>query len=94
MHYRILYDKEEMHNAIRGLEATIQSANLTPTGAALRWIFYHSVLGERDGVIMGGSKPKYIEHNMADIAEGPLPAAVWEKMDAVWKMVENVAPTM
>ena len=94
MYYKALYDKEEMHQAIRELATTIQGAGMTPTEAALRWIFYHSILGKQDGVILGASKPKYITQNMADVANEPLPPAVMEKMDALWKLVENVAPTM
>ena len=90
----MLYDKEEMHQAIRELEITIQSAGMTVIEAALRWIFYHSILDKQDGVIIGASKPKYITQNMADVAKGPLPPAVVEKMDAVWKLVEDVAPTV
>ncbi|MCJ1385518.1 hypothetical protein MMC17_008641 [Xylographa soralifera] len=94
MYYKMLYDKEEMHQAIRDLETVIQSAGMTSIEAALRWIFHHSILDKQDGVILGASKPKYIMQNMADVAKGPLPPAVVEKMNAAWKRAENVAPTM
>ena len=92
MHYKTLYDKEEMHLAIRELETTIQSAGMTSTEAAMRWIFHHSILDQQDGVIIGASKPQYIMQNMADVAKGPLAPAVVAKMDAVWRLVEDVAP--
>ena len=43
-------------------------------------------------MILGGSKPRYIEANMANIAKGPLPVDVVEEMEKVWKSVESVAP--
>ncbi|KAI4156013.1 MAG: hypothetical protein LQ340_000602 [Diploschistes diacapsis] len=91
-YYKMLYDKPEMHTAIKELESITQEANLSITEAALRWIFYHSALDKNDGVILGGSKPRYPEQNIADMSKGPLPKSVVDRLDKIWGVVENAAP--
>jgi aflatoxin B1 aldehyde reductase len=54
-----------------------------PISAALRWLVHHSCLrGEvGDGVILGASSPAQLTHNLAAVAEGPLPATVVSAID-------------
>jgi aflatoxin B1 aldehyde reductase len=73
MYARALYDKPELHDKIRKLEKGLEPHGLSVSEAAIRWIFHHSILKEGDGVVLGGSKPKYIEENISQIERGPLP---------------------
>jgi aflatoxin B1 aldehyde reductase len=92
MMYKPMYDKIEMHAAIRQLEGKIKTHHLTMTETGLRWIFYHAALHEGDGVILGASKPAYIEQNMAEIARGPLPDDVVATIEEVWEAVKRGSP--
>ena len=83
------FNKPEMHAGIRRLEHKGKEHNLTMTEIGLRWVFYHSALQEDDGVILGASKPKYLEQNMAEIARGPLPDDVVEAIEGVWQSVKH-----
>ena len=57
--------------------------------AALRWIFYHSALGENDGVILGASKISQIQDNLESIRKGPLEPGLVEVFDEVWAGLEE-----
>lgn len=81
-----------MHSAIEKLQNTVEGAGLTMTEAAVRWVVYHSALGAGDGIILGASKPRYLEQNTADIAKGPLPTPIVDALSGLWSTVEKVAP--
>jgi aflatoxin B1 aldehyde reductase len=61
-------------------------------GAALRWLMYHSQLGEGDAIILGASKKEQIDDSVAEIAKGKLPSDVAEEFEKFWKQIEDVAP--
>jgi aflatoxin B1 aldehyde reductase len=61
-------------------------------GAALRWLMYHSQLGEGDAIILGASKKEQIDDSVTQIAEGKLPSDVAEEFERFWKQIEDVAP--
>jgi len=75
-YFRDWYDKPEFHNAIKELQKVIEPLGISSTEAALRWLSYHSLLGEKDGIILGGTKIEQIKQNLADINKGPLPKEV------------------
>lgn len=90
--YRPLYDKPQMHTAIRDLHAFLQPRGVSMVGASLRWLKYHSALGEDDGIILGATKIEQIDDNMAEIAKGPLEASVVDAFEKAWEAVSEVAP--
>ncbi|PWY91686.1 putative aldo/keto reductase [Aspergillus sclerotioniger CBS 115572] len=84
-HGRLLYDKQEMHNAIHFLTKTLEPYNISKPEAALRWLSYHSLLGPEDGIILGASKIPQLEQNVQAIKNGPLPDEVVSAIDSLWK---------
>jgi aflatoxin B1 aldehyde reductase len=74
-----------MHAAMTDLLDTLEPLGIAGSEACLRWLYYHSALGEDDGVILGASKMPQIVQNMADISKGPLPTEVLQKIDSFWK---------
>ncbi|KAJ5091236.1 hypothetical protein NUU61_006106 [Penicillium alfredii] len=78
-----MYDKPEMHAAITDLQDTIEPLEITGSEACLRWIYYHSILREGDGVILGASKIPQIVQNVEHLAKGPLPEEVVLKIDSL-----------
>ena len=84
-HFKALYDKPSMHTSIKNLENVIKPLGISGIEASLRWICYHSALGEADSVILGASRVGQIEQNVKDIAKGPLPQNVVDTIDSIWK---------
>jgi len=91
-HYKQMFDKATMHVAIQHLNAFLQPRGISIAGASLRWLFYHSALGEHDGVILGASKTAQIECNVAEIGKGPLEDSVVEAFEKTWEAVGEAAP--
>ena len=81
-----------MHSAIRKLQDVIAPLNLTVAEVSLRWLAYHSALGARDAIILGGSTFEQIGSNVTDIAKGPLEDVVVEALDKMWLSVRDEAP--
>ncbi len=88
-HFRAWYDKPQFHDAIRSLLAVVEPLDISPTGAALRWLAYHSALGEKDGIILGATTPQQIQQNMADINRGPLPDEVVDEIERLRETIEQ-----
>lgn len=85
---RNIYDKPDFHNAINELKHIIEPLGISPTGAALRWLAYHSELNEEDGIILGASKIEQLAQNVKDIEQGPLPETVVAAIGAIKSAAE------
>ena len=72
-----------------GLLDALKPLQISGSEACLRWIYYHSVLQEGDGVILGASKLPQIVQNLNDIAKGPLPAEVVRDIDLLWEELQK-----
>ncbi|POS72959.1 hypothetical protein DHEL01_v208649 [Diaporthe helianthi] len=86
---KLQYDKQELHDAINALDKILQPANISKIEAAMRWIAYHSSLGPEDGIILGASKLRYLDENIAAINKGPLPAEIASAMGELWGPVSG-----
>lgn len=86
------YDKPVMHEAVRKLQVFIEPLGLSLTEVLMRWLVYHSQLGEGDGVIIGGSRVEQIERNLLKVRKGGLPEEVVGMAESVWEMVRGEAP--
>lgn len=85
------YAKPEIVSGLKSLYEKCQAADTTVQGAALRWLVYHSALGDEDGVILGASKIEQIDDSVAEIAKGPL-NGLEKAFEELWEMVKDVAP--
>lgn len=81
--HRGVYDRPDFHKTVNELKRIIEPLGISPTGAALRWLAYHSELGEKDGIILGASKIEQLQQNVKDIKQGPLPESVVEAIRAI-----------
>ncbi|RDW59885.1 hypothetical protein BP6252_12972 [Coleophoma cylindrospora] len=86
------YDKPQMHDMIKKLEELLTGSEISMPEAALRWLFYHSMLRGQDSVLLGASKTQQIETNMRQIAKGPLPDAIAVSLGNLWAGVEGGVP--
>ena len=80
------YDKPHIHAAMTELLRALEPYGISGSEACLRWIFYHSSLGDHDGVVLGASKVSQVTQNLQDISKGPLPAGIVEKIDVIWRL--------
>ena len=87
--HRDLYDKAVMHDAVKNLQKGIEPLGLTLPEVSLRWLAYHSALGQNDGIIFGASKTAQLESNLKDLAKGPLEQEVVEMMEETWVAVKG-----
>jgi aflatoxin B1 aldehyde reductase len=81
------YKTPEMHAAMADLLDTLEPLGIAGSEACLRWLYYHSALSEKDGVILGASKMPQIIQNMTDISKGPLPMEVLQKINSLWEEI-------
>ncbi len=91
-HYKPMYDNEKMHSAIRTLHDFLEPRGISMAGASLRWLYYHSVLGEMDGIVLGATKTAQIERNVAEIRKGRLEDSIVDAFERTWDQVRQVAP--
>lgn len=84
------YDKKELHEAIKILDQALEPTGISKIEAALRWIAFHSQLQTQDGIILGASKPHYVEQNIQAIREGPLPAEIVAAMEKLWGQLTSL----
>ena len=55
-----MYDKPVMHTAVRKLQEVCKQYDVLLSKAALRWLVFHSALGDGDGMILGGEQGRAI----------------------------------
>lgn len=88
---RCWYDKPVMHEAVTKLQGFIEPLGLTLMEVSMRWLMFHSRLGEGGGVIIGGSRVEQIEGNLLDVRKGGLSEEVLGMVEEVWGMVRGEA---
>ncbi|KAI1406943.1 Aldo/keto reductase [Hypoxylon sp. FL1857] len=87
-HFAAWYDKPEFHDVVRKLLQVIEPLGIKPAEAALRWLAYHSMLGEKDGIILGATKLEQLKPNLVDIEKGPLPQEVVDTITEIGKTID------
>ncbi|KAI1471745.1 Aldo/keto reductase [Daldinia caldariorum] len=89
-HFARWYDRPEFHGAVRKLLDAIAPRGIKPSEAALRWIAYHSALGEADGIILGATKVEQLKQNVEDIGKGPLPGEVMRVIGEIGETIDGL----
>ncbi|KAK5128758.1 hypothetical protein LTR85_000091 [Meristemomyces frigidus] len=87
--YTKWYDTPAMHEAIKKVKAVGEKTGLGLDELSLRWLKYHSALGEEDAMILGASKPTQIEKNVAQLAKGPLEDSLAAELNAMWEGIKE-----
>lgn len=90
--YRPMYDKPLMHSTMKELHAFLEPRGIPAAEASLRWMAYHSALGDGDGMIIGATSLAQIKKNAEMIGKGPLEQDVVEMFEKSWEKVKAVAP--
>jgi aflatoxin B1 aldehyde reductase len=87
--YRTWYDRPGMHAAVRRLDELCREHGIAMSDASIRWVAFHSNLGNEDVIVFGASKLAHIETTVSAIASGPLPKELAERMEEVWEICRN-----
>ena len=92
--YQDRYWKEAYFRAVEEIRAAVDTAAISMSQAALRWLLHHSALegSAQDGVIIGGSSLDHVESNLTAWQAGPLPPEVADAMDRGWDLSRPVCP--
>ncbi|KAF2726070.1 putative aldo/keto reductase [Polychaeton citri CBS 116435] len=81
--YKRWFDKPSLHEAVKKLRTISEESGIAMADLSLRWLTYHSILGEGDGIILGASKISQVERNARQIRDGPLPEDVAQRLNAL-----------
>ena len=92
--YTTLYSKEPLFQALEEWAEIAKNAGVSKAELAYRWTAYHSSLDAKlgDGIIVGASKSSQLEETLTALEKGPLDEKTAEKVDELWKKIENDAP--
>ncbi|KAF7939834.1 hypothetical protein EAE99_001639 [Botrytis elliptica] len=85
--FQNLYGAPKLQQAMKNLESTLAPLGISGREASLRWIYYHSKLGDGDGIILGASKISQIRENVQSISAGPLSEEVVQKIEGIWDLL-------
>jgi aflatoxin B1 aldehyde reductase len=88
--YAKLYGSPALHGFIKKLKALSEKTGLRLDELSLRWEKYHSILDEKDAIILGASKVSQIEKNVAVLNAGPLDESVVKELNALYDANEDV----
>lgn len=83
------YNKPSMHDAVTKLKGISEKSGVGMDELSLRWLVYHSILSDEDGIILGASKVHQIERNAAQIKKGPLEEGVVRELERLWEGVKE-----
>jgi len=83
--YKETFDKEPLHEAMRKFVKRCEEKGVSATEVSLRWIMWHGVLGEGDGVILGATKAEQLRGNVEFCRMGKLDDELVEACEALWR---------
>lgn len=90
--FRGMYLKPEILNGLEKLTATCQAHGISVLEGSLRWLLHHSILGEADGIILGGSTSTQLEASLKACQGGPLEEDLVQAFELLWEASKSSAP--
>ncbi|KAL2850520.1 NADP-dependent oxidoreductase domain-containing protein [Aspergillus pseudodeflectus] len=90
--FNSLYTKPAMLEGLKLWGEIATDAGISKADLAYRWVAYHSILKEGDGLIFGARNGKQIQRTLEGLKNGPLSVDVVEKIARVWEVVKHEAP--
>jgi aflatoxin B1 aldehyde reductase len=84
-----LYGGGRVDGAVERLKMHLKVLGVKATEAALRWVVFHSLLGDGDAVIIGASSEEQVVSSMETIGRGPLDEEVVKVVEQVWEDVRK-----
>jgi aryl-alcohol dehydrogenase-like predicted oxidoreductase len=67
------FDTPEAREAVRIMRREAQKLGVSVVSVGLRWLAYHSHLGEGDAILLGAKSAQNLEAKLVEIGRGPLP---------------------
>ncbi|KAI0850470.1 putative oxidoreductase [Daldinia vernicosa] len=86
---RRMFGGEDLLNAMKKFDTEVKAQGFTPAEIAVRWLMYHSDLGDDDGIVLGASKVTQIIETVNLIRRGPLPETILLSVDELWGSVKG-----
>ncbi|KAK7737353.1 hypothetical protein SLS53_006656 [Cytospora paraplurivora] len=83
------FGSEDLRYAMKRFDAAVKAEGLTPTEVALRWVAYHSALGDGDAIILGASKTAQIQETVRMIRKGGLSPELVGMAEEIWEAVKE-----
>ncbi len=92
--YQGRYWRKVCFDALAVIREAAEKQRIGTVEATYRWLAYHSMLkGERgDAILIGASKRKHLEQNMAAVQAGPLPDEMIAAFEKAWAVARGEAP--
>jgi aryl-alcohol dehydrogenase-like predicted oxidoreductase len=88
-----MYGKESYLKYLEEYARLAEESGNSKAGLAYRWVVWNSVLGEEgDCVVLGASSAGQLRETVREIEKGPLEPWVLEKLNAMFKGIENDDP--
>ncbi|KAB5554911.1 NADP-dependent oxidoreductase domain-containing protein [Coniochaeta sp. 2T2.1] len=84
-----MYNKPCFRTAAADLVKLVSPAGMSPAEAGLRWLVWHSGLGEGDGVVLGGGRGEEVRENVRAVERGELPEEIVKGMERIWEGVRE-----
>ena len=92
--YQDRYWKDSYFHSIEKIKQVCADHDINIVEASYRWLASHSMLNKKrgDGIIVGASKLKHLQQNMAAMTAGVLPEAVVSAFEQAWTECRSDAP--
>lgn len=87
-----MYGKDEFFKYLEEYEKLANESGNSKIGLAHRWIVWSSTLGEGDCVILGARTAGQLRETISEIEKGPLENLILEKLEIMFKWIENDDP--
>ena len=84
-----VFGAEDLRAATKKFDGGVSGLGLTPIEVAIRWMNFHSALGDGDGIIIGASKVEQLKDTVKMIEKGPLNKNVLELAEELWDAVKH-----
>lgn len=84
--------KHHHTDVIQLLREIVEKNGIGLEEASLRWLQYHSILTEIDGITISSSSTQQLENKILHCTKGPLPNEIVEAMEKAWLSVKQNGP--
>ncbi|KAI2637806.1 putative oxidoreductase [Hypomontagnella submonticulosa] len=84
-----VFGAPDLRAAVIAFDAAVREKGALPLEVAIRWVMYHSALGDEDGVLIGASKTAQVVETVEFVRRGPLPEELLKLAEELWDAVKD-----
>lgn len=91
--YKDRYWNEKLFKIVDNIKSVSNKHNTTIIESTFKWLNFHSVLSENDGILLGVSSEKQLQTNLSILSQPLLSSDIIQTFEMCWDEIRSTCPS-